>query len=117
MKKEDYETFLDIMDKTAVGKRTEVTRECVGIWFDDLMQFDIDVLDKAFKEVRGARWGFPDIADIKRAATEIQRDKDWVYPQEFLDDQARIQRIGAEERAELDERLGGIKRLHGEVTE
>ena len=116
MKKEDFETFLDIMDKTAVGKRTEVTRECVGIWFDDLAEFDIDVLEKAFKEVRGARWGFPDIADIRRAAVEIQKDKAWVYTQEYLEDQARIQRIGAKEHAEFDKLIGGnFKRLRGEA--
>ena len=113
----DYKAFIGIINRTALIKDANFTKERADAWFDDLMQFDIDVHDKAFKEARGARWGFPDIADIKRVAAEIQKDKAWVYTQEYLEDQARIERIGAEERAELDEKLSGIKRLTGEATE
>ena len=116
MDRSDYKAFIKIINETALIKDVNFGKERADAWFDDLAEFDIDVLEKAFKEVRGARWGFPDIADIRRAAVEIQKDKAWVYTQEYLEDQARIQRIGAKEHAEFDKLIGGnIKRLSGEA--
>ena len=77
MKPEERERFIEIMDKTALLKGVEITRERADAWFDELIRFDLDVMEKTFVELRRERWGFPELADVFAHAGDLQRDTDW----------------------------------------
>ena len=93
MTKDDYDAFIDIVDKTALIKGIEFTCERADAWFDELKGFRLEAVRVAFVWCRREKQWFPDLADIVAYARGWEEGHP-AYSKEYLEDLARQRRAG-----------------------